>query len=213
MRKADRLYLILKNAKHKGQEGTQMNFLRRLTFHLWYLYRPPWDSGIVAPEVVAYIQTHRPGRALDLGCGSGTSSLALANAGWRVTGVDFVPRAIRIAKRKAKIINASVNFIVTDVIRLPHYLFANFYDLVLDIGCFHGLAAEQKQKYLDNLETLLAPNGTWLLYGFFKPSENPSPGLLEADIEGVQQRLNLVKRQDGMNMKARPSAWFWFEKV
>jgi SAM-dependent methyltransferase len=199
-----------------------MNLIRRLSFGLWYLRRPPWDSGIVAPEVVAYIRTHQPGRALDLGCGSGTSSLALGKAGWRVTGVDFVPRAIQIAKRKTKKVNASVDFIVTDVIRLPHSLFANLYDLVLDIGCFHGLSAEQKQKYLDNLEILLIPGGNWLMYGFFKGTRLPgfsklwepgASGLLEADIEGVQQRLTLVKRQDGMDKKARPSAWFWFEKV
>jgi hypothetical protein len=92
----------------------------------------------------------------------------------------------------------------------------------LDIGCFHGLAAEQKQKYLDNLEILLIPGGNWLMYGFFKGTRLPgfsklwepgASGLLEADIEGVQQRLTLVKRQDGMDKKARPSAWFWFEKV
>jgi SAM-dependent methyltransferase len=193
-----------------------MNLFRFLSFGLWYLRRPPWDSGIVAPEVIAYIRTHQPGRALDLGCGSGTSSLALGKAGWRVTGVDFVPRAIQIAKRKTKNVNASVDFIVADVIRLPHSLFANSYDLVLDIGCFHGLSAEQKQKYLDNLETLLAPGGNWLMYGFFKETrlrESGGSGLLEADIERVQHRLTLVKRQDGMNKKARPSAWFWFEKV
>jgi ubiquinone/menaquinone biosynthesis C-methylase UbiE len=199
-----------------------MNFLRRLSFHLWYLRHPPWDSGIVAPEVVDYIRTHQPGRALDLGCGSGTSSLALAKAGWCVTGVDFVPRAIQIAKRKTKNVNASVDFLVADVIRLPHSLFANSYDLVLDIGCFHSLSAEQKQKYLDNLETLLTPGGNWLMYGFFKETRLPKfsklresggSGLLPADIERAQQRLTLVERQDGMDKKARPSTWFWFEKI
>jgi len=190
-----------------------MSPFRRLTFNLWYLRRPPWDSGIVAPEVEDFIRTHLAGRALDLGCGTGTSSLALASAGWRVTGVDFVPRAIRIAKQKAKRQNLKVDFRVGDVTGLHYSLFSILYDLVLDIGCFHGLSAEQKQKYLDNLEALLAPAGTWLLYGFFKPSESPAPGLLEADIEGVQQRLTLLKRQDGMDKKSRPSAWFWFEKA
>jgi len=198
-----------------------MNLFRRLTFSLWYFRRPPWDSGIVPPEVADFIQTHSPDKALDLGCGSGTSSLALAKAGWQVTGVDFVPRAIEIAKRKAKSANASVDFLVADVTRLPRFLFSTPYDLVLDIGCFHGLPPSVKLTYLDQLPRLLAPGGTWLMYGFFKPIRDPvsdrnlvsrGPGLLEADIERIQARLTLIKRQNGMDKKARPSAWFWFEK-
>ncbi|MDI6770955.1 MAG: class I SAM-dependent methyltransferase, partial [Anaerolineales bacterium] len=116
-----------------------MNLLKRLIFNLWYLRSAPWDSGIVPPELVDFIQTRPAGRALDLGCGTGTSSLALAQAGWRVSGVDFAPRAIRIAKRKlalskvegTKNVNARVDFFVADVTHLPHSLFSTPYDLVL----------------------------------------------------------------------------------
>ena len=69
-----------------------------MTFDLWYLRRPPWDSGIVPPEVEDFIRDNAPGHALDLGCGTGTSSLGLAQAGWTVTGVDFARRAISTAK-------------------------------------------------------------------------------------------------------------------
>ena len=225
-----------------------MNLIRRLSFNLWYLRRPPWDSGIVPPEVVDFICTHPPGRALDLGCGTGTSSLALAKAGWQVTGVDFVPRAIRIARAKAKAAGVSVDFRVGDVTRLMRPSTApstpalpqghtctcsrckcrddaaggaregrtaplKAYDLVLDIGCFHGLSSQQKRIYLAQLPDLLTPSGTWLMYGFFKLDETPGPGLFPGDLEIAALHLTLVRRQDGVDKKDRPSAWFWFQKA
>ncbi|MCX6034150.1 MAG: class I SAM-dependent methyltransferase [Chloroflexi bacterium] len=187
-----------------------MNFFHRLMFDLWYLRHPPWDSGIVPPEVEDFIRDNPPGCALDLGCGSGTSSLALVRAGWRVTGVDFARGAIRIAKHKTRLANLTVDFHVADVTCLLDSLFTISYDLVLDIGCFHSLSPSGKAAYLNQLDRLLAPGGTWLLYGFLKPDERPGPGLTSADLESIQ--LKLTKRQDGVDRKTRPSAWFWFKK-
>jgi cyclopropane fatty-acyl-phospholipid synthase-like methyltransferase len=188
-----------------------MNFFRRLTFDIWYLRHPPWDSGIVPPEVEDFIQGNPPGRALDLGCGSGTSSLALVHAGWTVTGVDFARGAKCIAKYKARAANLTIDFDVADVTCLPDSLFTISYDLVLDIGCFHGLSPSGKVAYLNQLNRLLAPGATWLLYGFFKPDERPGPGFIRADLESIP--LKLTKRQDGVDRKTRPSAWFWFQKL
>lgn len=191
-----------------------MNVFRRLTVSLLYFHHAPWDSGIVPPEVAEFIATHPPGRVLDLGCGTGTSCLAFARAGWQVSGVDHVRGAIRIAKQIASRQNLRVEFLVGDVTRLPSSVLATPRSLILDIGCYHSLSPSGKQIYLAQLPRLLESGGTWLLYGFLKIPQDKvpgTPGLHTGDLEQAQSHLNLVKRQDGTD-RHRTSAWFWFEK-
>ncbi|HET7089774.1 MAG TPA: methyltransferase domain-containing protein [Anaerolineae bacterium] len=52
--------------------------------------KPDWDTGLTPPEVIAEVENGRsPGRALDLGCGTGTHTIYLAQHGFSVVGVDF----------------------------------------------------------------------------------------------------------------------------
>jgi methylase of polypeptide subunit release factors len=70
----------------------------------------PWDSGVPPPELVAVVEgkdSLAPGKALDLGCGTGTNCIYMARHGWEATGVDFVPRAISAATRKAVVAGVS----------------------------------------------------------------------------------------------------------
>jgi cyclopropane fatty-acyl-phospholipid synthase-like methyltransferase len=183
---------------------------RRLTFNLWYLRKPPWDSGISPPELLQFIQTHLPSKAIDLGCGTGTNVITLARAGWQVTGVDFASRAIHIAKNKLKRENLQADLLIGDVTKLDHI--TGPFNLVLDIGCFHSISSEGKRDYLTQLDRILAPNGFWLMYGFINPNPlQPAVGLVEADISLIQSRFSLVSRQNGFDRRERHSAWFLFQ--
>ena len=183
---------------------------RRLVFNFWYFRKPPWDSGISPPELLEFIQNHPAGNAIDLGCGTGTNIITLAHAGWRVTGVDFASRAIRIAKAKLKHENIQADIHVGDVTKLDNI--TGSYDLVLDIGCFHGLSQEGKLDYLNQLDRLLAPGGFWLMYGFFNPDPlHSGPGLAEAEIDLISPRLALRSLQKGFDRRGRTSAWFLFQ--
>ena len=193
-----------------------MNFLRRLQFNFWYFRDPPWDSGITPPELFEFIQTHPAGNAIDLGCGTGTNIITLVKSGWQVTGIDFASRAIQIAKRKLKGQNINARLLVGDV---TNFKVDSQFDLALDIGCFHGV--ENKADYLTQLDKILAPNGFWLMYGFFKPalrqaqdaSHLSGPGLVDADLNMISaQTLTLLSRRDGFDKRERPSAWFLFQK-
>lgn len=183
---------------------------RRLTFNFWYLRKPPWDSGISPPELLEFIQTHPSGKAIDLGCGTGTNVITLARAGWHVTGIDFASRAINIAKQKLTTENLQADMHIGDVTKLKNI--TDQFDLALDIGCFHSLTQQGRQDYLTQLDGILAPNGFWLLYSFLNPNTLQStPGLAEADIDILSSRFILISRQNGFERGKRPSAWFLFQ--
>jgi cyclopropane fatty-acyl-phospholipid synthase-like methyltransferase len=187
------------------------NLFRRILFQYMYFHRPPWDTGISPPELLEFIQTHKPGRAIDIGCGTGTNLITLANAGWKVTGVDFAPRAIKFARQKLRQAGVQANLLIQDVTNLQGV--TGPFDLALDLGCFHGISQEGKQKYLEGLDRILAPNGFWLMYGFLKSDPHQTrSGLLESEISLISSRLTLLSRRDGLDNGAKPSAWFLYQK-
>ena len=190
-----------------------MSLFSRLRFNLFYFGKAPWDTGVSPPELLEFIKTHTPhtGRAIDIGCGTGTNVITLAKAGWKTSGIDFAPRAIQIAKRKIKKENLHADLFVDDATRMKHI--TGQFDFALDMGCFHGI--ETKANYLTQLSKILNPNSFWLMYGFYKPDPLLSgPGLAPIDLETIAaQKLTLLSRQNGFDKSNRPSAWFLYQKI
>jgi cyclopropane fatty-acyl-phospholipid synthase-like methyltransferase len=184
--------------------------LKRLFYTLSYLRNPPWDTGISPPELMAFIQDHEPGRALDLGCGTGTNAITLAQHGWQVVGVDFVGKAIRSASNKARRAGVKIDFCVGDVSRLDGI--HGPFDLILDIGCFHSLSASAKEDYIHNLKHLLSDNGTFLIFGFVNQEQQSQSGITTKDLSRFETNLTLISRQDGTERGIRRSAWLEFQK-
>ena len=186
-----------------------MKFGRSLFFQIRYFFDPPWDTGITPPELEDFAAAHPPGRALDLGCGTGTNGIYLAQRGWKATGVDFVGQAIRKARRKARQAGVQARFLKDDVVRLRGI--SGLFDLILDIGCFHNLSVPERQTYLQNLSRLLHPQGAYLLYGFVRTEAGDGPGVGAADIQAFEERFELVERCQGTD-RGRASAWFTWRK-
>jgi SAM-dependent methyltransferase len=123
------------------------------------------DHGLADPHTraawLALLTTHlppAPGRVADLGSGTGTLSVLLADAGYAVDGVDFSPAMVDRARVKAAG-RADVTFVVADAADPP--LPTGTYDAVL---CRHVLwALDDPESALRRWIALLKPAGRLLL--------------------------------------------------
>jgi len=185
-------------------------------FRAAYLFGfKPWDSGVPPPQLVSAVEgTDRltPGRALDLGCGTGTNSVYLAQHGWDTTGVDFVPRAISAARRKAGAAGVSPRFVVGDVTRLTELGVGSDYGLLLDLGCFHSIPDTGRDAYVRGVTEVAKPGATMLLFGFVRratPSRLGPRGLAAGE---VAQRFapgwEIVAEEQGRPALGCDSAWY-----
>jgi len=139
--------------------------LYRLGLNVWQRGTPPADliTMVDGPSPLP------PGRALDLGCGTGTDTIYLATHGWDVTAVDATPKALSIAQRNATAAGVTAHFIHGDVTRLGELGVGSGFTLLLDFGCFHTLPEDRRTAYVHGVTDAAAPGATLLLYGFRRP--------------------------------------------
>ena len=185
---------------------------RRWKYRWQYLCgRTPWETGQTPFEVIEFIDTHSPGKALELGCGTGTHCLTLARHGWAVTGIDDVATAIRRASKKAAGHGLPVSFVHADVTR-PLSLGGHF-DYALDIGCLFALDDHERRRYAANLARLLKPGACYMLYAWLPWVKNGKPrGISPETVETVLGHGFARYRMTVGEEKGRPSAWYWYRR-
>ena len=187
---------------------------RLLAYRLMYRRgRTPWDTGITPPEVVDLIggpDALPPGRALDLGCGTGTNVRYLADHGWDATGVDAEPRAVDAAERKLAGVDGA-RVLLGDVTRLRSLDLAGPFDLVLDIGCFHSIEPSRRDAYASGAASLTRPGGTLFVFAFGRRGR-PPVGLSGSELA---RRFDPWFRPVGRIAGTEPpgAAWYRLERT
>jgi SAM-dependent methyltransferase len=175
---------------------------------LYRLRITPWERDTVPTPLVELIaQYPAPGRALDIGCGTGRDAVYLAARGWTVTGVDSVPRALDAAKQRANATNVDVNWVRGDVTRLQTLGIGEGYELLVDRGCFHGLADAEREQYAAGVAAVATPGARLVMFAFQPRSRGLGPRGVTSD--EVEQHLGgaweLVSRAP--DSESRPPRW------
>lgn len=122
----------------------------------------PWDSGVPDVHLPGVIEEHgiEPGKALEVGCGTGTNSIWLARQGFDVTGLDLSTVAIERAEAKAGEAGVSCRFVVADFLVDP--IPGVPYGFVYDRGCLHVFDhSRDRARFASRVAELLDSDGLW----------------------------------------------------
>jgi ubiquinone/menaquinone biosynthesis C-methylase UbiE len=133
-----------------------------------YRGTPPWDIGRPQPAFEALVNDGeiRPGRALDVGCGTGENAILLAKSGCTVTGIDLALDAISLAKAKAAERHVAAIFVAGNALELDRHFGEGAFDTVIDSGLFHVLTDEERPVYVRQVQRVLKPGGRYFMMCF-----------------------------------------------
>jgi SAM-dependent methyltransferase len=162
-----------------------------------------WDQGGPSPGLVDFLKNDvgaghavplQSGRVLVPGCGHGHDARALAAAGFDVTGLDVVTKAVEESSRLAEADGLkNFRFEQADFLNLPSRL-RGPYDLIFENTFFCAIDPDHRDRYVETAAGLLKPEG-FLLGVFYtiRPETGPPFGATRDELlDRFVHRFKLV---------------------
>jgi SAM-dependent methyltransferase len=131
---------------------------------LEYKHRDMQGAAVEVGKMIVWLKLPSQSHVLDLCCGMGRHTLALAEAGFRVTGVDLSPVLLREAR--AYDIKNIIRWIESDMRSLPcEEMFKEGFDAVVNLFTSFGYFEEDEEqlKVLKQIRQVLKPGGRFII--------------------------------------------------
>ena len=136
------------------KDGINWDQLYQDKFTPWDIKRPDSHLATIVKNVPI-----KPCKVLELGCGTGTNAIWLAQQGFTVTAIDLSQTAIEQARAKGGA--EGCTFVLADFFDDP--LPGTDFDFVFDLGCLHGFSdPEHRDMLAKRIAQCLTEGGYWL---------------------------------------------------
>ncbi len=124
--------------------------------------KTPWELKRPDRHLINVIKKYNilPGRALEIGCGTGSNAIWLAQNRFEVTGIDFSTLAVEKARLNARSQGENLQFSASDF--LDRTVMNGKFEFIFDRGCFHGFSKKKEINiFVANAARHLKKGGLW----------------------------------------------------
>jgi len=98
-------------------------------------------------------------RILEIGCGTGSSTVALAEQGAKVTGIDLDEGALIVAKDRLKTYGLEAKLRVSNAVEILSTIGANDFDFIIFFACLEHMTIDERLISLRNAWEMLRARG------------------------------------------------------
>ncbi len=137
-------------SSEKGQNDLQDHLYRRLdAFRNTVI---PWLSNT---------KLLTGSRILEIGCGTGSSTVALAEQGAEVTAVDILETNLIVAKDRCKVYGLNVNFLCANATEVHNILVGQHFDFIIFFATLEHMTHNERMIAMKNTWNMLSPGSLW----------------------------------------------------
>lgn len=141
-----------------------------LLFYLRAHARPHvagWTTSAPDAALLDRLEVSAPARVLDIGCGAGRHTHALAERGYDAVGIDLFERPLTLARR-----GVAKDFRRLSATNLTEAFEGERFDAAIDVlGPASDLPRHRLARYGEQVRAVLRPGGQWIVFSFLGEAE------------------------------------------
>lgn len=100
---------------------------------------------------------------LEIGCGTGSSTVALAEQGLRVTAVDIDEASLAVARDRCKAHGLNIDFLRANATDVHRLLSGQRFDFIIFFACLEHMTQDERLLAMSNTWGMLSKNDLWCM--------------------------------------------------